>query len=248
VEEKPFSLALAADGDLQRSELNLRAREAPFELTVQAVLQAFSEPQLAAFSARARDLNLATLLAELPQTRINASCSMAQKEAAASSGQANCRLDNALAGPLDQGRLPVTQITARLGESEGKLILSALRLGIGTGSLQGRAEWSAAGLHADLNAQALDLAAIHSRAQRSRLAGPLVFARDADGMKLGLNLREDKLSIQAQLFGDDRTFTLERLQLNARGASFAAEGRVQKASGEFSLHGKFDRFDARTCR
>ena len=244
VEAKPFSLVLSAGGDLQRSELDVRTQEAPFELTLQAVLHPFSATPLTAFSASAKNLDLSALLAELPRTRIAADCHMARTQSAGGKGQAsNCRLDNTLAGPLDQGRLPVTRITAQLSQHEDKLLLSGLRLGIGAGSLQGRAEASAAGIRAELNAQVLDLAAIHGRARRSRLAGPLLFSSEAGGMMLRLDLREDKLSVQAQLLADGETLKLERLLLNARGASFEAAGHMRTATREFSLQGRFDHFD-----
>ena len=241
IEAQDFLLALTAGGDLERSELSLQARQAPFALAVQSVLHPFAVQPLGAFTANADRLDLAALLPELPQTRISATCrsDTEGKETL----NVDCRLHNALAGPVDQGRLPLQQAALRLKGGEDKLRLSDISLLIGAGRLQGGAEWSAAGGRLALNAQALSLADLHSHLQRTQLNGPITLAQDNRGLTLELALRDNNLTIESRLQRRDARLELERLLLDARGASLALQGQMDEKKGDFALTGRFDRFD-----
>lgn len=241
VEERDFMLALTAGGDLERSEFSLQAREAPFALAAQGVLHPFAAQPLSAFTANADRLDLAALLPELPQTRISADC----RSAAAKNDtlNADCRIHNALAGPVDQGRLPLKQGAARLSGGQDQLRLSDITLLIGAGGLQGDAEWSAGGGRLTLNAQALSLADLHSRLQRTQLNGPLKLSEDKRGLALELALRDNNLAIETRLQRRNAQLQLERLLLDARGANLTLQGQMDEKRGDFTLAGRFDRFD-----
>ena len=188
---------------------------------------------------------MAALLPELPQTRIDVLCHMPEGNAQPSTDAlgANCRLDNTLAGPIDQGRLPLAKLAARLEKRKDALYLSGLKISTATGTLQGQAHWSAAGLNAKLEAQSVNLAEIHSRAQGSKLSGPVTLTQNPAGRQLHMDLREDRLSIQAALTQQEDRLQLEHLLLSAQDANLSLQGRLHTSSGEFSLDGKFGRFN-----
>lgn len=245
VADKAFALVLKASGSLERSEVELRKTSGPFDLEAQAVLRAFEPLPLAALSVNAGDLDLALLMADLPQTRIDAVCKMDEMQGGDEQGKlaANCRIDNRLAGPLDRHRLPISRLSTRLDGNDKGLQFSDLRIVVGKGALQGKAGWAGAGLNADLAAQALDLAAIHGKARATRLSGPITVNADANARHLQLNLREDKLSVLAKLSQRAEQLDLERLELQASGARLSLTGSLHTGSRDFSAKGTFERFD-----
>lgn len=245
LQNKPFAVALKASGDLDRSELALQRREGPFDLDLQAVLRPYAEQPLAALSLNAKDLDLAVLLPSLPHTRISADCRMpeAQNDAADASPAANCRLSNALAGPIDKQRLPLSHMQLRLSGKAQQLEFSELRIRHGVSTLQGQGDWSGAGLNATLKAQTIDLSGIHSRARPTRLSGPITLASTPEGHQLRADLRDGTLGLQVQLARNPAQLQLERLALQAYGASLLVQGHLDSATRDFVAEGRFDQFN-----
>jgi translocation and assembly module TamB len=242
VADKSFALALKVTGDLERSEIELHKTSGPFDLDAQAVLHPFQPFPLAAFSANAGNLDLALLMAELPQTQIDAACSM---DEASDKGRVsgNCRIDNRLAGPLDRQRLPLARLSTRLDRDGKALQLSDLRIAIDRGTLQGKASWSGNDFSADLMAQALDFAAIHGKMRATRMSGPITLSADTSSRRLRMNLRESRLSVLAQISQHEAQIDLGCFELQASGAKLALTGNLNTNSREFSLRGTFERFD-----
>src|SRR5690606_20681965 len=157
-------------------------------------------------------------------TRISADCRMPEVQAAADIQQppagaavpiADCRLDNALAGPLDKQRLPLGQMRVRLSSRDQRLQFSASRIRDGSSVLHGQADWGSAGLNAALRAQAVDLSGLHGRARPTRLDGPITLAATADGQTLRAELRDSALGLQLQLKRTAARLQIERLALDA---------------------------------
>ena len=247
LEDKPFALVLKAGGDLNRSEVALQRRAGPFDLDLHTVLRPYAEQPLAALAFSAKELDLAALLPTLPHTRISADCRLAEAQGSATGASpapsTHCRLDNALAGPIDKQRLPLRQMRVRLSLQEQQLQLSALRLSHGSSVLQGQANFGSAGLSAELEAQAVDLSGIHSRARPTRLSGPITINTTPGGQTLRADLRDATLALQMQLARSTARIQLERLTLKAHGASVLLQGHLDSATQDFLAEGRFDQFN-----
>lgn len=248
LKDQDFSIALKANGDLQRTELSARRRAGPVDLDLQAVLRPFAEQPLTALALKTQDLDLAALLPSLPHTRINADCRMPEAQTLSDAAKpppaiANCRLDNALAGPLDQQRLPMSQMHARLSNQDGRLQFSDLRLRHGSSVLQGRADWGGTGLNATLRAHAVDLSGIHGRVRPTRLNGAITLAATPDGQTLRAELRDNTLGLQLQLKQTAARLHIERLALTALDANITAQGHMDSRTQEFLATGRFERID-----
>ena len=250
LQDKPFALVLKAGGDLSRSEVALQRRAGPFDLDLQTVLRPYAKQPLAALAFSTKDLDLAALLPTLPRTRISANCRLAEAQGRAASASpsspapsTNCRLDNALAGPIDKQRLPLRQMRVRLSLQEQQLQLSALRLSHGSSVLQGQAHLGSAGLNAELEAQAVDLSGIHSRARPTRLSGPITINTTPGGQTLRADLRDATLALQMQLARSSARIQLERLALKAHGASVLLQGHLDSTTQNFLAEGRFDQFN-----
>lgn len=250
VKDQAFSLVLKAGGDLNRSELALQRRTGPFNLDLQALLRPFAEQPLAALAFSTKDLDLAALIPSLPHTRISAYCRLPEAQGSLTDAPSpsaapvtDCRFDNALAGPIDKQRLPLSQMRMRLSQQGQQLQFSALHLRHGGSILQGQADWGSAGLNVELRAQAIDLSGIHSRARPTRLHGPITISTTAGGQALHADLRDTTLALQMQLARTVERLQLEHLALKAHGASLRLHGHLDTSTQDFLAEGRFDQFN-----
>lgn len=235
--DKPYALALHGQGDLKRNEWSLQQSQGPFTLAADAAIQPFSKQLIERFSVRADKLDIAALLPDLPHTLLDVRCNLADTRSG------GCRIENKLAGPLDQNRIPVKEITAQLRRDEQTLAIKAINIAIGRGTLTGDATVNAAGADLKLNAQNLDLADIHGSLRNTQLAGPILLRSKEQKKTLQLELKDNSLAASAELFLHNDELTLQTLELVAQAALLKANGKLNTRSREFSLSGSLDRFD-----
>ncbi len=186
---QPWTATLDARGPLQRLEARgtlrgVAAADAPApELDLSAQLEPFAAWPLAALSVQTQGLDLAALVAGAPQTRLSGSVELQGRALDAPIGAA-VRLDNALPGRWNEGRLPASRLVLDLRGDLGRrdrIEVPAFDLQLAdarqaAGRWRGSALWEGEVLRvtstlAEVTPQRLD-----GRAAAMRLSGPLAFS------------------------------------------------------------------------
>ncbi|MDP1635934.1 MAG: hypothetical protein Q8L69_14795, partial [Gallionellaceae bacterium] len=99
------------------------------------------------------------------------------------------RLDNRLAGRLDQGRVPLSHVQTALSGDMERVDFSALRVDLGkAGKFEGRASWHSAGFDLELGGAALDLSGLHNILRPTRLRASMRLAGDLARQTLSAQL------------------------------------------------------------
>lgn len=234
---KPYALALAGTGDLSHNQWRLKQTQGPFNLAAEAALQPFAAQPIERFFAQADKLDLAGLIPGLPHTQIDIRCSLETAQ------QGGCRIENRLAGPLDQDRLPLKEITAQLQRREQALLINGIRILLGQGVLTGGASMGEAGTALKLEAQKLSLADIHGKLQQTQLAGPIVLNANAQGEVLKLDLKDKSLATRSEIARAGNHVALKAFELQAQQALLKASGKLNTVTMDFALSGSFSHFD-----
>lgn len=161
-------------------------------LQAQAHIRPFERWPLGDLSLRTQALDIAALLAGLPRTQLSGEV-LLRTAGLDQAAQAQVSLSNALAGPWDQGLLPVRKLQGTLSGTPSPLSrLSGreLQLELGdarsaAGQISGQAEWQAASATTPHSRTALTLslkqvtpAALDARAPAMTLSGPLSLTLD----------------------------------------------------------------------
>lgn len=237
-----------AEGRL-RLEGSLAALDAQFDLRLQrealkarvdgtVALRPFAPQPFAGAQLRARGLDLASLVAGWPRTRIDASVTMNSPEGG------SFVLTNAIPGPLDRERLPLADARGDFTLAPDALRLSSLALNrdefrgdIGLRRTRGGNEWQVQGRLRRLRL-----------ADWRRVAGlPDIVLRgdiDAEGSatprpsgRLAFSLDDSRvgpwpLSGKGRLRIDTLSVDIEQLALRAGANRLKADGRVDMAGGD----------------
>ncbi|TWO73066.1 DUF490 domain-containing protein [Caenimonas sedimenti] len=174
--------------------------------------------------ADVRLLDLALLWPQAPRTQLNGRIEVAPAGAAA--WQLRADLRNEVAGPWDQGRLP---LTAFKGEGEwrgGAALVRELVARVGDGSIEGRGEWKGAAQGWEFNGkvQGVDPAALHGSMASVPLSGPVKLSGKAAAVDFETTLKAEggaRRPRRAAAGGDDvraLAGALEWRDIEARGS------------------------------
>lgn len=158
-------------------------------------------------------------------------------------------LQNASPGSLDQDRLPLVAASLRARLTASSQQLAEIRVDLlrgatlrGAGQLQRTAEGASGAFQ--LEAQALDLHALHARLQPTRLHGPLTLRLQPQAQQVSLDLADARYRLQLQADIDSGRIQLRRAQLDAGRAQLRLAGTLARdAAMGFALSGTLADFD-----
>ena len=231
-----------AKGNLSALALEVRAESADARVSGIVRLEPYAELPLAGVNADIAQLDLNAFVKTLPRTAIAGTLALDRKGPVLLGPVA---LVNRAHGPYDQGRLPVAALELNVRDVSLAGSRFALTANLGPGGLlsgTGAVRESTAEL--TLDAKNLDLAALHTRMRKTRLAG-----------RAQLSLTRERQSIDAALAQDDikAAFVAQHMngRIEVRQLRALARGGEAKGSGEMSLAGRkafavdlaFERFD-----
>lgn len=145
-----------------------------------------ARPAQATLQLAVQDVDLQPLMDGLPRTALAGDASLQPLPDAPDSGaylQVHAAIGNALAGPLDQQRLPMDRLLADARITPERWSAGTLQIEVGRGSLQARGEYLPAAQALDVRAelQRLPLRRIHGKLANeaaARLSGTLVAEGD----------------------------------------------------------------------
>src|SRR5690606_9188132 len=148
-------------------------------------------------------------------------------------------------GPYDGGRLPVATLDARVTTGLAHAQLEALAIGLGRGGrLAGRGTLERAGIELDLEAHALDLAALHGRLRRTALDRPLRARVERERQLLTARLtgHGTELAFTAERRGE--RLAVRELRARAGGGELTGQGEIALGDKQaFRAELAFERFD-----
>lgn len=154
-------------------------------------------------------------------------------------------VENAQPGAFDQGLLPLVSARAevRIDAQQQQLRQLQVRLP-GDATLDGDGE-----LHSDgagrftLQADALDLHALHNKLQPSRLSGPLNIALADGTQRIALKLTGPSLAVNADAFVNAQQITLNDALLQAGAARLNLSGTLARDTQRAMVHGSLIDFN-----
>jgi hypothetical protein len=211
-------------------------------------LAPFDADPLPAIALRIEGLDLNTLLPAAPATAIEAEFKGAAQGTDAVSGTLNAV--NAREGTLDQKRLPLRTLASHVTLTRQAVVLEQARLSLGTaGAALGSAHVDATGIAVDLTTGDLDLRGLHAALTPTRLAGSVRAQVESARQLVSVDLRQDKLRVQAEAAIADGRLTLTQFAAQAAGASLRGSGEIGLAGeAAFSAQTVLRDFDPARCR
>lgn len=236
------TLDLTLSGTLERLYLAGEAA-APLQMRAELEWLPFATIPLHRLALGLRDVDPAAWHPDLPVARLSGTAEFHGAADGRLSG--SVRIDNALTGSVERGRLPVRAARARLHGTSEEVRIEDLLLDLGGGGhLSGDGQYRGGRLELRLRAHALDPRALHSRLRSMRLAGDVALAADADAQRLRVSLRDGVYRVAADVRHHQNTLHITEVRLGARRASLSLAGSLQRmAPYRFQLQGRLERFD-----
>ena len=230
--EFTLKAALDLDGTPLRSGLQPQAN-------VSARVVPWATQPLPEADATFRDLDLAMLWPQAPQTQLTGTAQVVPKGAAG--WTLKTALKNRRAGPWDQQRLPIDQLQASGEWRDGKALLRSLDAQLGTGRLQASGEWAdntaskfaSSDWRVHVQLQQINPAALHSKLTTQLMNGTAALKSAGDTFELtALQMRTRDAEIKASgQFQPKALGGKGQLSLSAPGIQVDAQGELQPSTG-----------------
>jgi translocation and assembly module TamB len=152
---------------------------------------------------------------------------------------------NALAGSLDQGRLPLQSVQAQIEMNQQRQKVSDLLIQLaGSGRISGHGEVEAGRGGFDLDVRALDPRALHGTLRSARLAGPLAIRLQPGEQSVALDLRDRALRLFVNAKADPQQITLDSARLDVAAGKIVLDGSLGRQDTQpFVVKGQIQNFD-----
>ena len=236
-------LTLKATLDLDRSASSTARSGLQPQASISAQVLPWAEQPVPEANATFRDLDLAMLWPQAPQTQLTGTAQLVPQGTADWTLQAT--LKNNRAGPWDQQRLPIDQLQATGEWRGGKVLLRSLDAQLGEGRLQASGEWTddtatqptTHDWRVHLQLQHINPAALHSQLTTQRMNASAALRSTGDTLELtALQLRTRDAEIKAS--GQYQPKTLGgkgQLSLTAPGIQLDTRGELRPSTGSGQL-------------
>ncbi|MBI1892321.1 MAG: translocation/assembly module TamB domain-containing protein [Burkholderiales bacterium] len=235
-----------------QAALDFRVRNA--NVKGRAIFKPFSGQAISDALVTARALNLADLDERLPHSALDLDLT------ADHSGSGRLSVKNTRSGPMDAHAIPLDTLEMEFRQQSGKFLFDRIRAARGPATLAGKGSYADGALALALQADRLDLRAINSRLQSTRLSGAIDLQHAAGKQVFGIELKQplarQTASVAAHGELADQRLAIDRAHLAlgtgrldlsghwdlAGAQTFAAEGRAS----HFRLQdiGRFERLPA----
>ena len=227
-EKFPMSGSIALGGTLERLETRFALRQGDIAADGNAVLAPFRAQHLVSLDAKVSPIDLARFGDELP----HAALSLTVKASGSDRGlEGTLVLANSAPGPLDEQRLPIVDVQARVASNDLETaILQDLHIALsGGGLLEGRGRYDAKGFQGSFKASRLNLRALRSTLRETQLSGPLEITLSRDAQTVRGALAQEGMSISAEAERRGDTVEIHALRAAAAGGEVTGAGTVRLA-------------------
>jgi translocation and assembly module TamB len=225
----PF--ALDAQGTLERPEARVRAH---------AVLHPFAEPLVQALEAGVAALDLAALDPRLPHTRLDVRFDGAGAPGALLRGTLSAI--NRDPGALDEERLPLKTLDAKLALQGERVVLEALQAQAAGGTVSGSGSARPGEAQLTLQLSRVDLQAVRSTLRATSLAGNLELALSPERQAVRGTLAQQDMKLFADAVRRGERIEVKALRAQAAGGVVTGSGEIRlgepaSAKGELRFSG-----------
>ena len=221
----PASGTLTLGGTLERLQTRLALRQGDIAADVRAVLAPFRPQHIESLEARAAPIDLARFGEDFPHAALSLEVKVTGGERELAGTFA---LANAAPGPLDQGRLPIALLRARVASKDlESASLEELRVELaGGGLLEGRGALDRDGFRGTVKASRLNLRGLRSTLRETHLAGPLELALGRDAQSVRGTLAQEGMTISADAVRRGEIVEVRSLRAAAAGGEVSGSGRL----------------------
>jgi translocation and assembly module TamB len=234
---------LRASGTLRDLALDGTLRIAAASAQLHARLTPFDRTPLARAKLTSTALDPAAFDPALPRAALDVQLDLGPSSAQRLQGQITLR--NRIPGAIDQQRLPLRSVQARLTGDAQHASADDLRIDLGAGGqLRGSLTWNAPTLQARLQASSLNARAIDTQLATTQLSGPISLDASAQQQRAQIALTQPgwDLRLTAARAGD--SVHVDQLTLAARGGRLDASGNLSTAGAQrFDLRARLRRFN-----
>jgi len=236
------SAAATVSGRLARINLQLAPKADWLAGQVAAVVAPFEDAPLQGLSATLQEVNLAGLNPLLPSTRVALDARLFA-EGNALAGPVS--LSNALAGPLDTGRIPVSAARGQAHYDGTQLRLDDLQIAFAdAGSATGQLTLGPRGYTAELASDGVRLDRLHGALRPLRPAGSVRLSGNEGGEQFEAKLTEGDTALDLRLQRNGERVNIDSATLRTPGGAVAATGMLRlNEAREFALDARLANFD-----
>lgn len=252
--DEPYQIDARLAGTLRDLGIGLTASGA--QLTARADIDAtpFADVPLRKADVNVQGLNPQALRDGWPKASLDVKASLAPVPDSATAADASrlavtgpVEITNALPGPVDKDLLPLLSARADVLLDAEQQQLRELRISLPAGgSLAGSGELRGAEGRGRLvlEADKVDLHALHTALRESRLTGPLTAALDGETQHIQARLKDPAFSVTADARLAPDIIDLKTAQLAAGDALLDISGTLARAGdGEYAVEGRLSDFD-----
>jgi translocation and assembly module TamB len=243
VQDYAYRLAAKVGGTLERIEAKLDGSLAGTPVTARATLTPFAKQPVASVALEASGVDLAKLKPGLPATRLDVHAAL---EPQGEGFAGPVRVANGAPGRWDQGALPFSQASARVAaDPSGSATLSDLKVALaGGGTASGTAQVGGGGAKADLALANVDLSALHSRLQPTKLTGNVSLSGDRDAQRFTVSLEDPRFAVRGRGSLANERLAIDTATVKTGSGAVTAKGTMALAgSKEFRFEGRAEHFD-----
>ncbi|HSH06877.1 MAG TPA: translocation/assembly module TamB domain-containing protein [Burkholderiales bacterium] len=236
------SVDATVSGRLARISLQLAPKADWLAGHVAAVVAPFEDAPLRGLSAALKEVNLAGLNPLLPSTRVALDARLFANGAQLAGPVS---LTNALAGPLDTGRIPLSAARGQARVDGLRLHLDALQMAFAdAGGASGRLALGPQGYTAELASDGLRLDRLHGALRPLRPAGSVRLSGNEGGEQFEAKLTEGDTALDLRLQRNGERVNIESATLRTPGGEVAATGMLRlNEAREFALDARLANFD-----
>lgn len=244
VDERPYRADVTAKGSLQSIDARFRAEVSGQPATGRAVLEPFSATTpVRALEVQAADVDLSRHLPDAPKTRMSLQASLAAAGPGTFAGPV--RVENAQPGPWDEGAFPFESASARIVARADRIDVADLEVALrGGGFAGGRAALQRSGVEAELVVKAVDLAALHTGLQKTRMSGRIAATGDQAAQRFRVKLEDPRFALEGRGGLAGTRLTVETATVRTGGGAVTAAGHFEMSGSQpFSVEGRAEHFD-----
>ncbi|HET6756231.1 MAG TPA: hypothetical protein VFH21_01280, partial [Burkholderiales bacterium] len=211
--EHAYGAELDLSGALTEVQFKATALSGAASVEANGSASPFAEFPLKRAALKAANIDPAHLRSNLPRADLGATLTL-QSEGEMFSGE--LALDNREPGPADQELIPLEKVSLAFGGSVKALEFKDIEVAFHEGGkFVGAGKYKSETLHLFLTAQALNLRALHSALQPTRLDCDLSIADSPKTQTIESDLTHEKFRIRVNAAHDDGKVTVSRAELKS---------------------------------
>jgi hypothetical protein len=242
-EMPPVAIDAKARGNLSAFVLDVAAKAQSSAADAKLRIEPYAPLPVTAVDAALHAVDVRALFPAAPQIVLDG----AVKASKAADGLLRGTIDvtNQATGTLEQSRIPIARLTAKLAASPQRWWLEeAVFDGRAAGKLAGTGWVSAEETGFVLHTDGVDLHAVHPSLRKTALAGDVFSSGPFDRQRMHVALAQGKIAFDADALYEPSKLTVNRLRLRAGSGRFDANGSLAlDAEHAFALATDFRSFD-----